>query len=373
MLKNKRIVSTIALTIILITSFNTLSFGANMPFKDIDGSYAKKEIIALYNDGVLSGKGEGIFKPKDNMTRAELAKVLAISLNLEEDREFAKKFTDVPQNSWHVGYVGALAKSGITDGTSPNTFSPNKDVTREELAVFFIRALDLENKANELKIEPKFTDNKNISSWARNHIGLATEIGFITGIPNANGSFSYAPKTSAERQALAILAYKFNYNKDEYLAKVGQIVQPPKEEPKDPVDPPKPTEPKDPAPKDPTDPPKPVDPEKPIPKDPIDPPKPVEPPKEVEEDFIEIKNISGKQMAFLNSYLMNIEFDIEGNIVGKEVVVIVNEGTKNEIRLKMGAPKSYDFYFDGMVKSIDTITVYIGNEKFEITNNVNWK
>lgn len=359
MFKSRKIISTVILTIILLTSFNTLSFGANMPFKDIDGSYAKKEIIALYNDGVFSGKGKDTFKPKDPMTRAELAKVLAISLNLPEDKEFAKKFTDVPQNSWHAGYVGALAKSGITDGTSPNTFSPNKDVTREELAVFFIRALELENKANELKTELKFTDSKDISSWAKNHIGLATEIGFITGIPNTDGSYRFAPKFSAERQALALLTYKFNYNKSEYLAKVGQT--------------PKPVEPEKPAPKDPVEPPKPTEPGKLEPKDPIDPPKPVDPPKEIEGDTVKLKNINGKKMAFLNSYLMRVEFDIEGNISGKEVIVLVNEGTNKEIKLKMGDPKSYDFYFDGMVKSVDTITVYIGDEKFEIIDNVNWE
>ena len=367
---NKKYFSTIALALLFITTFSSLVFSDNMPFKDIDNSYAKKEIIALYNDGILSGKSKGTFKPKDPMTRAELAKVLTISLGLEEDKEFAKKFTDVPQNSWYSGYVGALAKSGITSGTSTTTFSPNKNVTREELAVFFIRALGLENKAKELKIEPKLTDNKNIESWAKYHIGLATEVGFITGIPNTNGSLKYAPKASAERQALAILAYKFNYNKDEYLAKVGQILQPPKEEPKPtpekPVVPPKPTEPEKPTPK-------PTDPVKPVPKDPIDPPKPVDPPKEIEEDSIQIKNINGKKVVFLNSYLMSVEFDLKGDFAGKEVKVIVNEGTKNEIRLKMGDPKSYDFYFDGMVKSIDTITVYLGSEKFEIIDNVNWK
>lgn len=115
-------------------------FGEAAQFKDITGSYAQKEIHSLTEAGIISGYEDNSFKPKKAMSRAELAKIIVLSLGLEANADQAAPFKDVAANSWYRGYVGALVKAGITEGTSATTFSPNANVTREELVVFFIRA-----------------------------------------------------------------------------------------------------------------------------------------------------------------------------------------------------------------------------------------
>lgn len=199
----------------------TWAFGAAAPVEltDISGSYAQKEIRNLVDNGVISGYEDGSFQPAKAMSRAELAKIIVLSLGLKENTERASAFTDVGKNDWYQGFVGALVESGITQGTSATTFSPNAKVTREELIVFFIRAMGLEEAAGKISVDANLSDLKQVSSWAQSHVSLAFKIGFVNGIESLDGTLKFSPKDHAERQALARLAYEFNTNKAAYISK----------------------------------------------------------------------------------------------------------------------------------------------------------
>jgi hypothetical protein len=200
---------------------------------DVSDSYAKTEIEALVEAGIISGYQDGSFAPRKSMSRAELAKIITLSLSLQEASEEAAPFTDVEKGSWYRGYVGALVKAGITQGTSTTTFSPNAEVSREELVVFFLRAMGLEKQALQtVNYSLPFTDTPSISSWAVQHVALAYTIGFINGIENENGSIRFAPGDSAERQALARLAYEFYKKRPDYVKKAEalKVTEPKKEE-----------------------------------------------------------------------------------------------------------------------------------------------
>lgn len=209
--------------IISIFSSNYVGYaaaGSDDSFSDIEDSYAKAEIAALVEKNILSGFNDGSFKPTDSMTRAQLAKVIVLSSGLTVDTDSAAKFQDVESSNWFAGYVGALVKSGITQGTSATAFSPNKTVSREELAVFFIRAFGWEELAAATALDESISDLAGVSSWAKSSVSFAYKIGFIKGIANADGTFRFNPEGSADRQALARLAYEFVVNKSVYEEKV---------------------------------------------------------------------------------------------------------------------------------------------------------
>lgn len=63
---------------------------AGTTLSDIEKSYARAEIQALVEAGIISGYPDGTFKPTAKITRAEFAKVLAKALGLKEDAEAAK-------------------------------------------------------------------------------------------------------------------------------------------------------------------------------------------------------------------------------------------------------------------------------------------
>ncbi|MCD1258622.1 S-layer homology domain-containing protein [Paenibacillus athensensis] len=204
------------------------------PFPDIASSYAAKEIASMALEGILSGYEDGSFQPARPITRAELAKIIAKSFQLKEQPEGAASFRDVASDAWYRGYVGALKQSGIVQGTSDDTFSPADAVTREQLVVFFVRALGLEQAA--AYVEPQaadFSDMSAVSAWARQDVALAYRIGFVQGMDDGQGGVRFDAKAPAERQALAALAYRAIHERAGLLDK-AKAFRPADEKPAEP-------------------------------------------------------------------------------------------------------------------------------------------
>lgn len=191
---------------------------------DIVDSYAQKEINNLVDNGIISGYEDGSFQPRKTITRAELSKIIVLSSGLKENPEQAAAFTDVDKDSWYRGFVGALVASNITQGTSATTFAPEAKVTREELAIFFIRALGLEETTGKVAVDAKLSDLATVSSWAQPYVSLAFKTGFTLGIDNPDGTIRFSPKDNSERQAVARMAYEFMHNKNTFINRAKELV-----------------------------------------------------------------------------------------------------------------------------------------------------
>ncbi|MGG1552117.1 S-layer homology domain-containing protein [Paenibacillus ferrarius] len=216
------------LVLSLILSFGVAAQAdgdASQPLSDINQSYARSEIEALVSVGVLSGYEDGSFQPAKLVTRAELAKILVIALGLKVNEEgtSSTSFKDVAASSWYAKYVDALVKSGITQGTSQDEFSPDANVTREELVVFLTRALGLDRLTLSTVSKEDFADLKEVSDWAKNAVILASEINLVNGEEGPNGEPLFAPKRFADRQAIARLAYEVKEHRDAYISKSKEL------------------------------------------------------------------------------------------------------------------------------------------------------
>lgn len=216
----KRFLNVVSLVLVLAMFVPVFSFGEGM--KDLEISPYKEEIQKLIEDGVLSGYTDGTFRPEGSITRGEFTKMIANALKLKADKDSAKNFKDV-KGKWYEGYVGAVYKAGLMEGTGKTTFSPEENVTREQMAVILIRGLDMEKTANEIKIDLEFVDSENISSWAKNSVVLACKIGIIEGIKNEDGTISFNPEKDADRQIVAKIAYELVYNHETYIKNVDEL------------------------------------------------------------------------------------------------------------------------------------------------------
>lgn len=184
-------------------------------FTDIGNSYAQKEILTLVENGVINGYGDSTFRPTNKITREEFAKLLACAMKLPLDANASNRFEDV--DDWARPYVGALYNAKITTGTSANSFGARSSLTREQMAVFFVRAMKMEERIKDLDLSMNFGDANEVSPYARQAVSFSQVIKFIKG---SDGNF--LPGELAERQAVARLTYEFLINYDQY---VGEFVK----------------------------------------------------------------------------------------------------------------------------------------------------
>lgn len=151
-------------------------------YSDIQGHWASEAIELLSGRGIMEGYEDGTFKPDRVMTRAEFIAVISRLLGLNGNSE-KSKYTDVSEDSWYLGYVNGMAEAGIVSGFGDGTFRPEQPMTREEVWVILYRAFknDLQQKVQGKGI---FTDKNTISPWAREAVPALIEAGAISGYPD---------------------------------------------------------------------------------------------------------------------------------------------------------------------------------------------
>ena len=101
-------------------------------------------IQQAYRAGIIDGDSQNKFNPNAPITRAQVAKILALALNLKADTSIALQ--DVPETHWSNEYVQALAGSGITTVTANGLYRPDEKLTRGQYALFLYRYLHIEEE-----------------------------------------------------------------------------------------------------------------------------------------------------------------------------------------------------------------------------------
>lgn len=171
----------------------SLVFGA---FAGIAGA-AEQTTVEKYeelaNAGIFNGVNDNGDAGLDQaMTRGQLAKVVALLLGLPDNAAAANGFKDIVSHHWAKPYIGAVVKAGIMEGLATTKFSPNANMTVEQVAKVVVLASGLEPKADA---EVSGT----VSDWAKGYVAAAVEAGLITPVSNY--------KAEASRSVLVSSAY----------------------------------------------------------------------------------------------------------------------------------------------------------------------
>lgn len=80
----------------------------NTTFRDIKGHWAEDVINKWYEKGIVSGYPDGTFKPDNPVTRAEVAKIIAVAFDLQGKNEL--NYDDVKAENWYYPYLECSAK-----------------------------------------------------------------------------------------------------------------------------------------------------------------------------------------------------------------------------------------------------------------------
>lgn len=173
-------------------------------FADIENHWAKDDIYALVEKGIIAGITDTEFKPEEEITRAQFAKLLVNALGIKVDQGAALSFKDVPAGAWYHDDVAAAVKAGLIMGIDDSIYAPDENITREQMAVIISRALKMKSTAaisdsDAEQVIDKFTDKGDISPWARQGIALAVNCGILSGADRN----AFAPQKSATRAEAA--------------------------------------------------------------------------------------------------------------------------------------------------------------------------
>ncbi len=94
--------------------------------------------------GLMTGGKQGDFMAQKNLTRAEAAKILCSLFQLEVNNQPQTSFMDVSSDAWGAPYIEAVRAAGYMKGNG-ELFRPGDAITKEELIVSLVRAMDLQD------------------------------------------------------------------------------------------------------------------------------------------------------------------------------------------------------------------------------------
>lgn len=173
-------------------------------FVDIKGHWAQSDIELMASLGIVRGISEDSFAPEMPVNRAQFAAFLIRSLDIEEVTPVTPHFEDVQPDAWYYGAVEGAYAAGLIKGYEDGTFRPEHEISREEMAALIARAL--KNAGQEVVVDDvdavlaRFVDANEISSWAKEEAAQAVASGIIIG---RNGLF--APKDNATRAEAVVV------------------------------------------------------------------------------------------------------------------------------------------------------------------------
>ena len=172
-------------------------------FKDQDAiaDWAKESVLTLSASGIISGDGNGNFRPDDSITREEFLKIVVTAFDINGDGE--ANFEDVDKDAWYSEYINKAVSAGIINGIGDNKFGTGMYISREDMSVILYRALlskDLINQHSSAR--NAFDDNEVIADYADKAVATLVKYGVINGV----GDNKFAPKANSTRAMVAVMA-----------------------------------------------------------------------------------------------------------------------------------------------------------------------
>ena len=179
-----------------------------LPFTDVlESDWFYDDVAFAYENGLFAGTSDTTFSPNASMTRAMLVTVL-YRLEGQPAVNGRSGFSDVQYNGYYEDAVTWAADNGIVNGTSTTTFSPNANVTREQMAAILYRYAQHKkyNTAASSGLNG-FTDHASVSGYAAASLEWAVAEKLVNG-----SAGKLMPTGNATRAQVAAILHRFVEN-----------------------------------------------------------------------------------------------------------------------------------------------------------------
>ena len=195
--------------VVVTSHYSTYAVGykaSAQAFGDIASHWAKSDIEYVTSRGLLNGTGKTTFSPDSTMTRGMFVTALGRLASINPNDYKTSSFTDVKVNAYYAPYVEWAAQKNIVSGTGDKLFSPDLEITREQMAVIMV---NYAGKMGYSIASPHkavtFADNASISEWAAKDVSIMQQAGVLMG---RDGN-RFDPQGAATRAEASAVLHRF--------------------------------------------------------------------------------------------------------------------------------------------------------------------
>ena len=108
-------------------------------FKDYPSYKTYFQLIDLKSKYIINGYEDESFKPKQNVTKAEWVKMVAVAFGYTKDYEAKDFFEDVPKENWAYPYVSYCCEKGLI--ADEELFEPETEITLRDAMAILIKGM----------------------------------------------------------------------------------------------------------------------------------------------------------------------------------------------------------------------------------------
>lgn len=150
-------------------------------FSDVaTGHWASQFIVSLASRDIIAGFPDGTFRPDEPVTRAQYAAMVRQAFSQSRVRS-ATTFVDVPANYWAISAINEAYSMGFLSGYPGNVFRPNQNIPRAQVLVSLANGLSY--RASSASSVQYYRDAGAIPDYAIASIAAATENQIVVNYP----------------------------------------------------------------------------------------------------------------------------------------------------------------------------------------------
>ncbi len=173
-------------TCILALCLLLFAVPAKAQFSDMPNDWSTESLQHAVDNGLLSGY-DGKINPTDNMTRAQMAAVMARAFGATQQASLTR-YSDISEDDWFYADMAKAVSMGAFKGTG-DQLNPESPITREETFLVLARLFSLaDGEASDLS---GFLDAQSVSSWAVGGVSAIVNSGYVKGTDGKLNPQSY--------------------------------------------------------------------------------------------------------------------------------------------------------------------------------------
>ena len=198
-MKTRRLAAGALSIALAVTMLSTTAFAASVKFTDVPSSHwASTSISKMADKGIMSGIGNNLFAPSQQLSNAEFITML--------ERQFYSDKMGAEGSTWYAPFMAGAKSANILTGTNvgSNESLATSTINRYDMAQLMYNVLKAEGiTTSSLSDTSKVADWASVPSTYQNAVSVCYNMGMLSGV-DSKGTFSGTTVMTRAQAAVVI-------------------------------------------------------------------------------------------------------------------------------------------------------------------------